>query len=436
MLNRKHVVRFTIEAILLAVASVLVMVLGIFATNSSEYARVQNSYIDNFSNVLAASSYERIQSTLIEGYSGVSAVYEGVDDNGSPVGFVVEVQVTDHANGQPLNLLVGVDYNTAQLTGLMRAPDDLGLSTITDEQIAVILGQAYGHQIPVAYGTQEEDLTSDTTEQVRLEGLNDGVYYAQTLSADRTGYIDYVEMSIENGVITMVQWDAFNTDMNIKNRRESSLDGVYEVSGLNWASQSYILCHALMDVQNPDLLAMKSDGTTDIIDGVTINIRTFINLCVECIENSRAGFDKEMYIAGLQEVVDGLFDGDFESLGVMNDDGFVVFSFDGYPGAFMGPDGTQMNVRQRITGDMADYSDFDSASADAGEELTGEFRSNEDGVRTGDISFDADSIDGLPMSEIKTYIDGLEGQMQVTSDIVTAINTAYRFLKDYLNWMA
>lgn len=436
MLNRKQLLRFTIEAVLLSAVSVIVMLLGIFATNSSEYARVQNSYMANFSNVLDADSYDRIQSNLIEGYSGVNAVYEGVDANGTPVGFVVEVQVTDHANGQPLNLLVGVDYNTAQLTGLMRAPDDLHLSTITDEQIAVILGQTYGHQIPVAYGVQTEDQASDSTEQLRLEGLNDGVYYAQTLSADRTGYIDYVEMSIENGVITMVQWDAFNTDMNIKNRRESSLDGVYEVSGLNWASQSYILCHALIDVQNPDLLAMKSDGTTDIVDGVTVNIRTFVNLCVECIENSRAEFDKEMYIAGLQEIVDGLFDGDFESLGVVNDDGFIVFSFDGYPGAFMGPDGSQMNVRQRITGDMADYSDFDSASADAGEELTGDYRGNEDGVRTGDISVDADSIDGLPMSEIKTYIEGLEGQLQVTSDIVTAINTVYRFLKDYLNWMA
>ena len=40
------------------------------------------------------------------------------------------------------------------------------------------------------------------------------------------------------------------------------------------------------------------------------------------------------------------------------------------------------------------------------------------------------------MAEINTYIDGIEGDIMSTADIVTAINTTYRFLKDYLNWMA
>ena len=90
MLNRKQLLRFMIETVLLSAVSVIVMLLGIFATNSSEYARVQNSYMANFSNVLDADSYDRIQSNLIEGYSGVNAVYEGVDANGTPAGFVVE----------------------------------------------------------------------------------------------------------------------------------------------------------------------------------------------------------------------------------------------------------------------------------------------------------------------------------------------------------
>ena len=436
MFDHDKVVRFTIEAVCLAIISALVMVLGVFATNSNEYARVQSSYYEDFYGVLAADSYQPVQSNLIAGYSGINGVYEGLDESGNPVGFVIEVQVTDHQTGNPLELLVGVDYNTADLTGLRRSPNDPGTSLITDEQIAVIEAQTLGCPIPVAYGVDVQSSEQNNADQVRLTGLNDGIYYAQSLSADRSGYIDYVEMSIENGVITMVQWDAFNIDMNIKNRRESSLDGVYEVSGLNWASQSYILCHALMDVQNPDLLAMKSDGTTDIIDGVTVNIRTFVNLCVECIENSRAGFDNDMYFAGLREVVDELFTADFESLGIVNDEGYIVFSFDGYPGVFLAADGTNMNVRQRITGDMGNYSDFDSTAADGGEQVIGGSRSSEDGVRMSDTSYDADSVDGLPMSEINTYIDGIEDHIVITSDIVSAINTSYKFLKDYLNWMA
>ena len=226
MFDRDRVVRFTIEAVCLALVSVFIMVLGIFATNGNEYERVQSGYYETYNQVLEASSYQPIQSSLISGYSGINGVYEGLDAEGNPVGYVIEVEVTDHNTGYPLELLVGVDYNTASLTGLMRDPRDSGMSSVTDEQIGIIAAQTLGSQIPVAYGVDLQTEGQDISDQVRLEGLNDGIYYAQSLSADRAGYIDYVEMSIENGVITMVQWDAFNTDMNIKNRRESSLDGV------------------------------------------------------------------------------------------------------------------------------------------------------------------------------------------------------------------
>ena len=279
---------------------------------------------------------------------------------------------------------------------------------------------------------QEQDITGVPV----LAGLNDGIYYAQNLEADRSGYIDYVEISIENGFITSVQWDAFNVDMNIKNRRQSALDGVYSVSGLDWATQSYLLCHALIDVQDPDLLAMKSDGTTDIVDGVTVNIRTFIDLVNECIGNSRAGFDKDMYFAGLQEITDSLFAADFESLGIVNDEGFIVFSFEDYPGVFVTEDGTGVNVRQKVTGDMTDYTSPSAVGLyrynEEGSSVTG----SEDGVREDATSYGNDSIDGIPISQIKTYIDGIDGRIAATSDIVTAVNTSYRFLKDYLNWMA
>ena len=436
MLSRNDVIKFTIEGILIAVVSFIVLFLGIISTRGLEYDRLQESYRSEFTEVLQADSYQEVVSPLIAGYSGINEVYEGVDANGAPIGYVFEIEVTDRGTGNPLRLLIGIDYNTAQLTGMMRSRSDNYNSSITDEDIATILEQTIHRRIPVSYGQEGQQSEAETSDQPRLANLNDGVYYAQSLSDDNSGYIDYVEMTIENGVITLVQWDAFNIDMNYKNRRQASLDGVYTVQGLNWASQSYLLCHALMDVQNPDLLAMKSDGTTDIVDGVTVNIRTFYDLCVECIENSRAGFDKADYFAGLQEVVDGLFAGDFESLGVVNDDGFIVFPFDDYPGVFLSEDGSQLNLRQRITGDMTDYSDFDSASVDGGEEMTVTVDGNEDGVRTGDSTIDADSIDGLPMSEINTFIDGIPDHFMRTADIVTAINTSYKFLKDYLNWMA
>ena len=435
MLRSERILRLTLEAVLLAAISILLLAAGIFLTNNDEYERVQNEYREAYYRVLPAEVYERVNNSLVEGYSSISEVYEGFDGNGNPVGFVINLEVNDHETGNPLNLIVGVNYNTAELTGLIRSSGDDRGSSISDEEIGIIEEQTRGYPIPVAYRDETDLLTADSSDQYKVTGLQDGTYFAQTLTSDSSGYVDFVEITVENGVIATVWWDAFNTDMNIKNKREASLDGVYSVQGLNWASQSYLLCHALMDLQNPALLAMKSDGTTDIVDGVTVNIRTFYNLCVECIENSIAGFDKEDYFESLEQILGELFAGDFDSLGLVNDEGYIVFDFDEYPGVFLGEGGERINVRQKITGDMTDYSGFgaDPAAASRDESGTSE---GEDGVRRSDFSYEADSIDGLPMSEIKTYIDGIPGQLRRTSDIVTAVNTAYKFLKDYLNWMA
>lgn len=433
MLTRKNVVRFTIETLLIIVLSSVLIMLGNLFTNSHKNQRIQNEYRELFYDVMPADSYSKVESLLISRYSGIAEVYEGRNASGI-VGYVIHVDVTDHITGNPLSLLVGVNYNTGELTGITRAFDDNYDSSITDEQIELISIQTKNESIPVALGESSDSSTADTSEQIRLAGLNDGLYYAQSLTADSSGYIDYVEMTVENGLISTVQWNAFNVDMNIKNRRDSALDGVYSVPGLNWASQSYILCHALIDCQNPDLLAMKSDGTTDIIDGVSINIRTFYDLCVECIENSRAGFDMNSYYDGFSSIIEGLLNNEPSSLGIINDDGNIVFSFSGYPSVFLSEDGATLNVRQKVTGDLSDYSDFDSTIQDDSSEFAGS--NNEDGVRFDDAVSYADSIDGLPISEIRTFIEGIEGNETTSLDIISAINTTYKFLKDYLNWMA
>jgi hypothetical protein len=65
-----------------------------------------------------------------------------------------------------------------------------------------------GRQIPLAFLTEEKP-DDDDTENITVPGLKDGVYYAQRLYDDRNKYIDYVEMEVQNGMITKIKWDAF-----------------------------------------------------------------------------------------------------------------------------------------------------------------------------------------------------------------------------------
>ena len=282
-----------------------------------------------------------------------------------------------------------------------------------------------------------------------IYGLNDGVYYAQKLYADNSGYLDFVEMEVRDGLIVSVQWDAFNVDRTTKNKREASLTGAYSVSGELWATQAYNLCHKLLLVQDPAELAMKSDGTTDIVDGVTINIRPFTELVQECIGYSMQGYTKDMYLEDLSGVITYLFGGTPEELGLTTSDGYIVYSFDDYPNLFK-----ELDEDGNVIGDLTLAQTAMSLTGQGGDDGEGYVegietpvsgnivqRDDNEGYEDGiipdnDIKISSESVDGIPFSEIRTSIDGIPGASQRSEYVISGINISYKFLKEYLNWMA
>lgn len=422
-MNREMVRKLTWNAIVIAAMSIIIIAVGIFASSGDKYEREQEDYSEHFSSVLEAASYEEIDTDNFETMGTITAAYRGYDDNGKTVGFVIDLTVKAEADTD-LHLLTGITYDGAQLTGVRRIHDEENPSSVTDEQVEIIASQTIGKQIPVAVNNEEPGEIQVEAVQRRLYGLNDGVYFAQEHEADRIGYIDYVEIEVRDGIITKVQWDAFNTDRTNQNRREAALSGAYTVSGENWASQSYNLCHALLDCQDPALLAMKSDGTTTIVPGVTVNIRAFVDLLNECIDYSRVNYTKEDYYAGLDEIFIQLFSDTAEGLGILSRDGYIVYSFEDYPNAFS----LIEDPRENITGMTGSY--------EVGGDTDNGINSLEDGINLSGNSNAIGSIDGIPLTEVRTTISGIEGDPETSSYIVTAMNYSYKFLKSYLNWMA
>ena len=422
-MNREMVRKLTWNAIFVAAMSVFIIAAGLFLSSGDKYEREQEDYSEQFSSVLEAASYEEVDTSNFDSLGNIKAAYRGYDDNGKTVGFVIDLTV-DAEEETNLHLLTGIAYDGAQLTGIKRIHDEENPSAVTDEQVEIVASQTIGHQIPVAISNEEPGEIQVEQVQRRLYGLNDGTYFAQEHEADRIGYIDFVEIEVNDGIITKVQWDAFNTDRTNQNRREAALSGAYTVSGENWASQSYNLCHALLDCQDPALLAMKSDGTTTIVPGVTVNIRAFVDLLNECIDYSRVNYTKEDYYAGIDEIFMQLFSGTAEENGFISRDGFIVFSFDDYPNAF----DLIEDPRDNITGMTGSY--------EVGGNVDSGIDSLEDGINLSGNANAIGSIDGIPLTEVRTYITGIEDDEVTTSYIITAMNSSYKFLKNYLNWMA
>ena len=60
----------------------------------------------------------------------------------------------------------------------------------------------------------------------------------------------------------------------------------------------------------------------------------------------------------------------------------------------------------------------------------------EDGVVSGDSgNILSESVDGIPLSEIRAYIDGIPDDPARSAALLSTVNSAYKFIREYLNWV-
>ena len=155
---------------------------------------------------------------------------------------------------------------------------------------------------------------------------------------------------------------------------------------------------------------MKSDGKTEIVEGVTIDISTFVKLVNECITNSRSSYTKDMFIRD-------------HSVSSQDDDKKEKPDEELTPTP--SPDET-----------MVTEADVQETTAPVQVPSQIGVIGGEDGVVSGDdTNVLSDSVDGIPMSEIRDYIDGLPQDRAKSEAILTTVNQAYKFIREYLKWV-
>jgi hypothetical protein len=239
--------------------------------------------------------------------------------------------------------------------------------------------------------------------------------------------------------------------MTTEDRSYASLSGAYEISGLDWAVQSYNICHALLKLQDPDRLAMKSDGTTSIVDGVTCNIQCFVDLSKECLNYSREGYTKDKYLTAITRIYTDTMGSSPDADGVRNKAGYIAFSFEKTPELYTIYDETGSARGYRTVREIEAIMDGKrisnkltptptpppEATPDPKNDTRNADKGAEDGYAKGSSEDEqtlTDSIDDLPMSEVATYIYPSSDTYVEARLAIRAFNTGYKFLKAYLNW--
>lgn len=371
-------------------------------------SREQEEYREVYGSLLVASEYRSLKSDVLENHEDVKSVFSAYDETGRLLGYIVDVEMQTSAGY--VHTQMSISDSGENLLNIRVIGEEEDGPSFSEEEMALLREQLKGARIPVSI---RQDVKIDTPHQVDydpLMGLHDGVYYSKNEKASQDGYTDYCEIEVRGGRIVRATWDALDEQTH-KTRSQDSISGDYKISGNIWADQAYRLQNHLVLVQDPVKLAMKSDGKTEIIEGVTIDISTFVKLVNACIEYSRTSYTKDLYLA------------DHTSKDNKGDKEETT------------PELTAETTQSPDTSDPGSAIPTPSAAPTKAPSQIGVI-GGEDGVVSGDDeNVLSDSVDGIPMSEIRSYIDGLPEDRSRTAALLTTVNQAYKFIREYLNWV-
>nr|WP_297883887.1 FMN-binding protein [uncultured Blautia sp.] len=132
----------------------------------------------------------------------------------------------------------------------------------------------------------EEPAESEDLSVLEGASFTDGTYEAKAAEADSNGFIEAVTLTVKDGAITEVNWDAVTEDGKKKSIMSENGEYTMTEDGLTWKEQAEALAKALIENQSLSFLTTDAEGKTDAVTGVSISVNSFINLATKCLEEA------------------------------------------------------------------------------------------------------------------------------------------------------
>lgn len=151
--------------------------------------------------------------------------------------------------------------------------------------------------------SSESPETSADLDALEDAVLSDGTYEAKTSAPDSNGFTEEMTMTVKDGKITSVNWDAVTEDGSKKSIMSENGEYTMTEDGLTWKEQSEALANALIENQSLGFLTTNEEGKTDAVSGVSISVGSFISLAQQCMEQA----------AGISSKPVALTDGTYEA---------------------------------------------------------------------------------------------------------------------------
>lgn len=300
-----NMLKSLINLLLVAVVSVALL-WGADAVTRSVIAGQETDRVKtDFSAMLTAETYTSLPTA---GHEAVTAAYRAEDRDGTLMGYAVTATVKGY--GGPLTVHVALSADGKRFLGLR-----IGSHQETEGYGARVAEEAFYRQFdslaaPASVGGYtglEDSGTSSAGSGTSAAHWKDGSYRAEETGYSQ-GYRYFLELTVKDGKITAVNWDADKEGAETTKKRESEA-GTYVMTenGPRWHQQAETMEEALIAAQDPAKLVYNPDtGKTDAYAGVSVNVSAFVSLSMQALEQAAGTGGGSMDSAGSAGTVDAV----------------------------------------------------------------------------------------------------------------------------------
>lgn len=116
----------------------------------------------------------------------------------------------------------------------------------------------------------------------------DGWFFAKAPEFDKSGYAATALVTIVNGRIVSVTWNAIHKAGG-DSKLVRAVKGSYKMGAKQgeWNVQAERAQAALLKVQDPAKIKVKADGKTDAISGVSVTVGEFVQIVTEALKSAK-----------------------------------------------------------------------------------------------------------------------------------------------------
>lgn len=207
----------------------------------------------------------------------IQSAYRILDEQGNAGGYKVVTKTKGYGGDLLLELVFDKNGDTITRMEVLEHNETEGLGALIKEP--AFLEQFKNVPLPVTLknAAAEPELPAEGA------AFEDGTYTVEADQPDYNGYRNTMKLTITDGKMTEIIWDALDTEG--KSKRVLSDNGEYVMteSGPTWKEQAEALAAAVIENQSTDFLSPDDQGKTDAVAGVSISITDFVTLVKQCL---------------------------------------------------------------------------------------------------------------------------------------------------------